>query len=99
MTLWNKAGVVPAEKLELFSFENNTVRTTPLLAILYIGVGSIFSHMWVIQYARIVREALCELELPYVLQNVGEGSSQMDLLLRISGSKEVKRAILCISKQ
>jgi len=64
MTLWNNAGVVPAEKLELFSYENNS-------------------------YARIVREALCELELPYVLQNVGEGSSKMDALLRISGSKQV----------
>ncbi|KAG8064630.1 hypothetical protein GUJ93_ZPchr0004g40139 [Zizania palustris] len=65
MTLWNKAGVMPADKLELFSFENNT-------------------------YARIVREALCELEVPYILQNVGEGSSKMDLLLRMSGSKQVK---------
>lgn len=64
MTLWNKAGVIPAEKLELFSYENNS-------------------------YARIVREALCEMELPYVLQNVGEGSSKMDALLRISGSKQV----------
>ncbi|KAL6650768.1 hypothetical protein ACP70R_009693 [Stipagrostis hirtigluma subsp. patula] len=64
MTLWNKAGVVPAEKLELFSYENNS-------------------------YARIVREALCELELPYVLQNVGEGSSKMDLLSKKSGSKQV----------
>ncbi|CAO2035182.1 unnamed protein product [Urochloa humidicola] len=64
MTLWNKAGAVPAEKLELFSYENNS-------------------------YARIVREALCELELPYVLQNAGEGSSKMDALLRISGSKQV----------
>lgn len=64
MTLWNKAGAVPAEKLELFSYENNS-------------------------YARIVREALCELELPYVLQNVGEGSSKTDLLLRKSGSKQV----------
>uniref|UniRef100_A0A0E0DEQ7 GST N-terminal domain-containing protein n=1 Tax=Oryza meridionalis TaxID=40149 RepID=A0A0E0DEQ7_9ORYZ len=64
MTLWNKAGVVPEDKLELFSFENNT-------------------------YARIVREALCELEVPYILQNVGEGSSKMDLLQKISGSKQV----------
>ncbi|TVT98560.1 hypothetical protein EJB05_56135, partial [Eragrostis curvula] len=64
MTLWSKAGVVPAEKLELFSYENNS-------------------------YARIVREALCELELPYVLQNVGEGSSKMDLLIKKSGSKQV----------
>ena len=46
-----------------------------------------------IQYARIVREALCELELLYVLQNVGEGSSKMDALLRISGSKQVRLAI------
>uniref|UniRef100_A0A0D9W5E6 GST N-terminal domain-containing protein n=1 Tax=Leersia perrieri TaxID=77586 RepID=A0A0D9W5E6_9ORYZ len=64
MTLWNKAGVVPEDKLELFSFENNT-------------------------FARIVREALCELEVPYILQNVGEGSSKTDLLQRISGSKQV----------
>ncbi|OVA00132.1 Glutaredoxin [Macleaya cordata] len=40
-------------------------------------------------YARIVREALCELELPYILQNVGEGSSRSKLLLETSGSKEV----------
>ncbi|KAL2335805.1 hypothetical protein Fmac_010251 [Flemingia macrophylla] len=39
--------------------------------------------------ARIVREALCELELPYILQNVGEGSCRMKLLLDTSGSKEV----------
>ncbi|RDX77879.1 hypothetical protein CR513_41917, partial [Mucuna pruriens] len=39
--------------------------------------------------ARIVREALCELELPYILQNVGEGSRRMKLLLDVSGSKEV----------
>jgi len=64
MTMWSKAGAVPTEKLELFSFENNT-------------------------YARIVREALCELELPYVLQNVGEGSSKMNSLLSIAGSKQV----------
>ncbi|KAI9200634.1 hypothetical protein LWI28_010987 [Acer negundo] len=40
-------------------------------------------------YARIVREALCELELPYILHNVGEGSSRTKLLLDASGSKEV----------
>ncbi|XP_021288323.1 uncharacterized protein LOC110419553 [Herrania umbratica] len=40
-------------------------------------------------YSRIVREALCELELPYILQNVGEGSRQTKLLLDASGSKEV----------
>ncbi|PIA40961.1 hypothetical protein AQUCO_02300022v1 [Aquilegia coerulea] len=40
-------------------------------------------------YARIVREALCELELPYILHNVGKGSIRSNLLLQISGSKEV----------
>ncbi|KAI0496204.1 hypothetical protein KFK09_022513 [Dendrobium nobile] len=40
-------------------------------------------------YARIVREALCELELSYVLHNVGEGSSNIELLLTASGSKEI----------
>ncbi|KAL5078457.1 hypothetical protein RYX36_017441 [Vicia faba] len=39
--------------------------------------------------ARIVREALCELELPYILRNVGEGSRRTKLLLDASGSKEV----------
>ncbi|XP_027348464.1 uncharacterized protein LOC113860037 [Abrus precatorius] len=39
--------------------------------------------------ARIVRKALCELELPYILQNVGEGSRRLKLLLDASGSKEV----------
>ena len=62
--MWSKAGAVPAEKLELFSFENNT-------------------------YARIVREALCELELPYVLRNVGQGSSKMSSLLSVANSKQV----------
>ncbi|KAG8633599.1 uncharacterized protein LOC110607003 isoform X2 [Manihot esculenta] len=41
------------------------------------------------QYARIVREALCELELPYILQNVGAGSHRTNLLLELSGSQEV----------
>ncbi|CAN6475600.1 unnamed protein product [Victoria cruziana] len=40
-------------------------------------------------YARIVREALCELELPYILNNVGEGSSRVSYLYQISGTKEV----------
>lgn len=40
-------------------------------------------------YARIIREALCELELPYILHNVGEGSSNSKLLLEASGSREV----------
>lgn len=42
------------------------------------------------QFARIVREALCELELPYILQNVGEGSCRTNLLFSASGSKEVR---------
>ncbi|KMZ72564.1 Glutathione S-transferase domain-containing protein [Zostera marina] len=40
-------------------------------------------------YARIVREALCELELPYILHNAGKGSSRYDLLVKSSGSSEV----------
>ncbi|KAL6961933.1 hypothetical protein U1Q18_036892 [Sarracenia purpurea var. burkii] len=40
-------------------------------------------------YARLVREALCELELPYILQTVGEGSRRINLLLEASGSTEV----------
>lgn len=40
-------------------------------------------------YARIVREALCELELPYMHQTVGEGSRRIDFLLEASGSIEV----------
>ena len=40
MTLWNNAGVVPAEKLELFSYENNSVRITYFLVPL-LGVSSI----------------------------------------------------------
>ncbi|XVF63379.1 hypothetical protein PTKIN_Ptkin09bG0082900 [Pterospermum kingtungense] len=40
-------------------------------------------------YSRIVREALCELELPYILQNVGAGSLRTKLLLDASGSTEV----------
>ncbi|XVE60686.1 hypothetical protein DITRI_Ditri05aG0148200 [Diplodiscus trichospermus] len=40
-------------------------------------------------HSRIVREALCELELPYILQSVGEGSRRTKLLIDASGSKEV----------
>ncbi|XP_038709840.1 uncharacterized protein LOC120004549 [Tripterygium wilfordii] len=40
-------------------------------------------------HARIVREAFCELELPYILYNVGEGSQRKKLLLDMSGSQEV----------
>ncbi|XP_078171870.1 thioredoxin family protein [Carex rostrata] len=64
MTLWDKAGIEPSQKLQLFSYENNP-------------------------YARIVRETLCELELPYILQNAGIGSANSDLLFSLSGSREV----------
>ncbi|PSS31829.1 Thioredoxin-like fold protein [Actinidia chinensis var. chinensis] len=40
-------------------------------------------------YARIVREALCELELPYIHQTVGRGSPRINLLREASGSNEV----------
>ncbi|XP_073123380.1 uncharacterized protein [Henckelia pumila] len=40
-------------------------------------------------YARIVREVLCELELPYILQSVGQGSRRAQLLLELSGSYKV----------
>ncbi|KAL3353954.1 hypothetical protein AABB24_018563 [Solanum stoloniferum] len=40
-------------------------------------------------YARIVREALCELELPYILNNIGEGSTRERSLIKLSGGKEV----------
>ena len=35
------------------------------------------------QFARLVREALCELELPYVLKNAGKGSGRRDELRKI----------------
>jgi glutathione S-transferase len=38
---------------------------------------------------RIVREVLCELELPYVLHNVAPGSSRRDALVAVSGKAEV----------
>lgn len=40
-------------------------------------------------YARIVREALCELELPYIHLTAGEGSRRINFLFEASGSKEV----------
>ncbi|CAL1409916.1 unnamed protein product [Linum trigynum] len=40
-------------------------------------------------YARIVREALCELEIPYILRNVGSGSRSTKSLLDVYGSQEV----------
>jgi hypothetical protein len=44
--MWNKAGVVPAEKLELFSYENNFVSIGPVLVILLSGVAPTFYLMW-----------------------------------------------------
>jgi glutathione S-transferase len=40
-------------------------------------------------YCRIVREALCELELPYVLHNVAKGSPKRDGFVRRSGKMQV----------
>lgn len=42
------------------------------------------------QFARIVREALCELELPYVLYNVGIGSSNSSRLKQVQRSTQLK---------
>jgi anaphase-promoting complex subunit 7 len=36
-----------------------------------------------------VREALCELELPYLLRNAGKGSSLRPALLQLAGSTQV----------
>ncbi|CAM6111082.1 unnamed protein product [Calypogeia fissa] len=41
------------------------------------------------QFARLVRETLCELELPYILRNAGKGSSSRDSLLKLAGSTQV----------
>lgn len=41
------------------------------------------------QFARLVREALCELELPYILRNAGKGSSLQPTLLQLAGSTQV----------
>ncbi|EFJ28754.1 hypothetical protein SELMODRAFT_411345 [Selaginella moellendorffii] len=41
------------------------------------------------QFARLVREALCELELPYILWNTGKGSLNCSKLKQISGSTQV----------
>jgi glutathione S-transferase len=40
-------------------------------------------------FSRIVRERLCELELPYVLHNVGKGSAQRTEFARRSGKMQV----------
>lgn len=37
------------------------------------------------QFARLVREALCELELPYVLKNAGKGSARREQLAELTG--------------
>jgi len=44
-----------------------------------------------------VREALCELELPYILQNVGTGSQRTKLLGDASGFQEVSFSLCRIS--
>ncbi len=40
-------------------------------------------------FCRIAREALCELELPYVLHNVAKGSAKRDAFVRRSGRMQV----------
>ncbi len=40
-------------------------------------------------YCRIAREALCELELPYVLHNVAKGSAKREAFVRRSGKMQV----------
>ena len=40
-------------------------------------------------FCRIAREALCELELPYVLHNVAKGSTKRDAFVRRSGKMQV----------
>lgn len=40
-------------------------------------------------YCRIAREALCELELPYMLHNVAKGSSRRDAFVKRSGKMMV----------
>lgn len=42
------------------------------------------------QLARIVREALCELELPYILHNAGVGSASSSKLQQLHGSTKVQ---------
>jgi glutathione S-transferase len=40
-------------------------------------------------YSRLVREALCELELPYVLHNLGRGSSKRGEFAALAGKMQV----------
>lgn len=76
------------------SWTKNCYCSLHLLYLMDIATSSscffaLFDHVCSFQYARIVREALCELELPYILQNVGEGSSRSKFLVNAVGSKEV----------
>ncbi|BBN13346.1 protein MpGST1 [Marchantia polymorpha subsp. ruderalis] len=41
------------------------------------------------QFARLVRETLCELEIPYILRNAGKGSALRGSLLKLAGSTKV----------
>ena len=41
------------------------------------------------QFARLAREALCELEVPYVLANAGKGSARRDDLRAIDADASV----------
>lgn len=41
------------------------------------------------QFARLVREALCELELPYVCRAAGKGSPNRETLRGVSGATQV----------
>lgn len=60
-----------------------------IIATIFINLGFNSFNLFPFQYARLVREALCELELPYVLHNIGEGSTRMRSLLNVSGSDKV----------
>jgi glutathione S-transferase len=40
-------------------------------------------------YCRIAREALCSLELPYLLHNVGKGSARREAFVALSGKMQV----------
>ncbi len=59
-----RAARLPAEPLELWSFEASP-------------------------YCRLVREALCTLELPYVLHNVAKGSPKREAFVARSGKMQV----------
>ena len=40
-------------------------------------------------FCRLVRETLCELELPYLLHNVAKGSARRDVFVELSGKMQV----------